>query len=139
EERSDEGSAFGRSIAASRSLASLRMTFMCKAGQRLTVRRGAHSLNFYNRSIPLEATMSIRFRFFVAALTLAALTAPRAELLAQGGGAAAPTPPVTVGSKTIYGRCTATLCPGVKIGNMLFVSGQLGGRDSTIGGQTTQA
>ena len=34
---------------------------------------------------------------------------------------------------------SATLSPGVRVGDLLFVSGQLGGRDSTIQGQTRQA
>ncbi len=39
----------------------------------------------------------------------------------------------------IIGTPTATLSPAVRVGDMIFVSGQLGGRDSTIQGQTTNA
>src|SRR5438045_814551 len=42
------------------------------------------------------------------------------------------------------GRASRTLSPGIRVGNLLFVSGQLGTRagqpmDSTIQGQTAQA
>ena len=43
------------------------------------------------------------------------------------------------GGKTVIGNSTATLSPATRIGDLIFVSGQLGGRDSTIQGQTTNA
>ncbi len=36
-------------------------------------------------------------------------------------------------------RVTATLTPGIRVGDVVFASGQLGGRDSTIQGQTRVA
>lgn len=36
-------------------------------------------------------------------------------------------------------RASATLTPGIRIGDIVFASGQLGGRDSTIQGQTRVA
>ena len=36
-------------------------------------------------------------------------------------------------------RVTATLTPGIRVGDIVFASGQLGGRDSTIQGQTRVA
>ena len=41
--------------------------------------------------------------------------------------------------KTVIGNSTATLSPATRVGDLIFVSGQLGGRDSTIQGQTTNA
>jgi len=43
------------------------------------------------------------------------------------------------GGKTVIGNSTATLSPATRVGDLIFVSGQLGGRDSTIQGQTTNA
>lgn len=36
-------------------------------------------------------------------------------------------------------RASATLSPGIRVGDLVFASGQLGGRDSTIQGQTRVA
>lgn len=41
--------------------------------------------------------------------------------------------------KTVIGNSTATLSPATRVGDLIFVSGQLGGRDSTIQGQTSNA
>ena len=43
------------------------------------------------------------------------------------------------GGRQVIGTSTATLSPAVRVGDLLFLSGQLGGRDSTIQGQTTAA
>ena len=68
----------------------------------------------------------------VAALTLSILAA--APLSAQAAGAR--TPVVGEGQ-----RISATLSPGIRVGNQLFASGQLGTSpgDTTIAGQTTRA
>ncbi|WP_409919200.1 RidA family protein [Gemmatimonas sp.] len=68
----------------------------------------------------------------VAALALSILAA--APLSAQAAGAR--TPGVGEGQ-----RITATLSPGIRVGNQLFASGQLGTspNDTTIAGQTTRA
>jgi 2-iminobutanoate/2-iminopropanoate deaminase len=42
-------------------------------------------------------------------------------------------------AKQVIGTPTATLSPAVRVGDLIFLSGQLGGRDSTIQGQTTNA
>ncbi len=51
------------------------------------------------------------------------------------------TPLVSQGApaKTVIGNPTATLSPAVRVGDLLFLSGQLGGRDSSIQVQTTTA
>ncbi|MEO7997419.1 MAG: RidA family protein [Gemmatimonadaceae bacterium] len=36
-------------------------------------------------------------------------------------------------------KASATLSPGIRVGDLVFASGQLGGRDSTIQGQTRTA
>jgi reactive intermediate/imine deaminase len=59
---------------------------------------------------------------------LTALALASAPLAAQGRTVINPNP---------NGRGNATLSPAIKVGNMIFASGQLGGRDSTIEGQTT--
>ena len=66
-----------------------------------------------------------RIRLATSALVLVVSLASPAT--AQGGG------------KTVIGNSTATLSPATRIGDLIFVSGQLGGRDSTIQGQTTNA
>lgn len=56
-----------------------------------------------------------------------------------GLGAALPASAAAQGSlKQVVGNPTATLSPAIRVGNLLFVSGQLG-RDSTVQGQTTAA
>ncbi len=63
---------------------------------------------------------------FLLTCTLAA-----SPLFAQG----ARTPVIPEGQ-----RATATLTPGIRVGNMIFASGQLGSAsDTTIGGQTKSA
>ena len=42
-------------------------------------------------------------------------------------------------AKQVIGTSTATLSPAIRVGDLIFLSGQLGGRDSTIQGQTTNA
>jgi 2-iminobutanoate/2-iminopropanoate deaminase len=69
----------------------------------------------------------------VALVLAAAVTAP--------AGAQATTPPAAAGQspKQAIGRPTATLTPAIRVGNLLFLSGQLpGGGDSTIQAQTTR-
>lgn len=70
----------------------------------------------------------------LAALTSILATAP---LLAQGAAASA-------GRQTVVGegqRISATLSPGIRVGNQLWASGQLGASqtDTTIAGQTQRS
>ena len=67
-----------------------------------------------------------RFRL-TTSLVVLSLTLIAARADAQGG------------AKQIIGTPTQTLSPAVRVGDLIFVSGQLGGRDSTIQGQTTNA
>ena len=50
-------------------------------------------------------------------------------------------PALAAAQKTIVGTSTATLSPGVRVGDLLYLSGQLPGRDadSTIESQTKSA
>jgi 2-iminobutanoate/2-iminopropanoate deaminase len=64
-------------------------------------------------------------RLSVLILALVSVAAARANAQAAG--------------KTVIGNSTATLSPATRVGDLIFVSGQLGGRDSTIQGQTTNA
>lgn len=70
----------------------------------------------------------------VAAILCVALTATAREVTAQ----AAAQRQVVVGEGQ---RVSATLSPGIRVGNMLFASGQLGTSptDTTIAGQTQRA
>ena len=63
------------------------------------------------------------------AVSSAWITAPA---LAQGAAAAPP-------ARQVVGRSTAKLSPGIRVGHLLFVSGQLGTGDSTMQGQTKRA
>src|SRR3954469_16023400 len=50
-------------------------------------------------------------------------------------------PALAAAQKTVVGTSTATLSPGVRVGDLLYLSGQLPGRDadSTIESQTKSA
>jgi 2-iminobutanoate/2-iminopropanoate deaminase len=50
-------------------------------------------------------------------------------------------PALAIAQKTVVGTSTATLSPGVRVGDLLYLSGQLPGRDadSTIESQTKSA
>jgi 2-iminobutanoate/2-iminopropanoate deaminase len=76
---------------------------------------------------------SPRTRLTAAAAVCAALAATTTQAEAQ-----AATRQVVVGEGQ---RVSATLSPGIRVGNMLFASGQLGTspNDTTIAGQTTRA
>ncbi len=67
--------------------------------------------------------MTARFRY----VAIAALLALPLQLTAQAAG------------KQIIGTPTRTLSPAVRYGDLVFASGQLGGTDSTIQGQTKNA
>lgn len=68
-----------------------------------------------------------RFRWAIPALTLtvAVVVAPQAD--------------AQTSTRQVIGNSTTMLSPAVRVGDLIFVSGQLGGRDSTIQGQTTNS
>lgn len=71
--------------------------------------------------------MPHRFRMAIPVFTLALAISAAFQANAQGA------------VKQVLGTPTRTLSPAVRIGDLIFVSGHIGGGDSTIQGQTTNA
>lgn len=88
-----------------------------------SLRRSTHPVTTFTATAPCTAALAVLMTSMLATTSLRAQAAGRQPVVGEGQ------------------RISATLSPGIRVGNQLWASGQLGTSpsDTTIAGQTTRA